>query len=62
MQPRGGESELEGQEECLRLKEKVRGENQIGAAGLGANPVWGQCWMRRKQGRRAAIVEMGKKK
>lgn len=39
MQPRGGESELEGQEECLRLKKKVRGENQIGAAGLGANPV-----------------------
>lgn len=39
MQPRGGESELEGQEECLRLKEKVRGENQIRATGLGANPV-----------------------
>lgn len=33
------ETEPEGQKECLKLKEKLRGEKQIGAAVLGNDPV-----------------------
>lgn len=56
MQRVGGDSEPEGQKECLRLKERVRGEKQIGAAGPGNNLASGRRleelrWMGKKEAR-----------
>lgn len=37
MRQKGGDSEPEGQEKCLRLKERLCGKKQVGAAGLCSN-------------------------